>query len=81
MGVQICITDRGPGIPAEEQERIFEKFYVVRDGRGLSGLGLGLYIARQYVELHGGRIWVESLTGKGSTFCFSIPRTGQGEGI
>jgi len=73
--VQVCITDNGPGIPEEEQSRVFEKFYVVTDNRGLSGIGLGLYIARQLIELHGGRIWVESQVGEGSTFCFTVPKT------
>jgi signal transduction histidine kinase len=47
---------------------------VVVDDRGLSGMELGLSIARQMVELHGGRIWVESRVGEGSTFCFTVPR-------
>jgi len=71
---QVCVTDNGPGIPDEEQARVFEKFYVVSDSHGLSGLGLGLYIAQEIVELHGGRIWLESQLGEGSTFCFQVPR-------
>ncbi len=74
-GLQVCVADNGPGISPAEQGRIFDKFYVVADGRGLAGVGLGLYIARQLVELHGGRIWVESEPGRGSTFCFTLPRT------
>lgn len=73
-GYQVCVADDGPGIAAEDQAHVFEKFYVVVDDRGLSGMGLGLYIARQIVELHGGRIWVESRLGEGSTFCFTVPR-------
>jgi signal transduction histidine kinase len=73
--VQVCVADDGPGIPPEEQTRVFDKFYVVTDGRGLSGLGLGLYIARQMIELHGGRIWVNSGVGQGSTFCCALPKT------
>jgi signal transduction histidine kinase len=72
--LRVCVSDDGPGISAEDQGRIFDRFYVVVDGRGLSGVGLGLYIARQMVELHGGRIWVESQLGEGSTFCFTIPK-------
>lgn len=72
-GLQACITDDGPGIAEPDQARIFDRFFVVTDGRGLSGVGLGLYIARQMIELHGGRIWVKSHTGEGSTFCFSVP--------
>ncbi len=73
--LEVCVADNGPGIPKEDLTRIFERFYVVTDGRGLSGVGLGLYIARQMIELHGGRIWVKSRLGKGSTFCFVVPKT------
>jgi signal transduction histidine kinase len=72
--IQVSVTDDGPGIPPEDQTRIFERFYVVVNDRGLSGVGLGLYIARQMVELHDGRIWVESRLGEGSTFCFTVPK-------
>lgn len=72
--LELTVNDDGAGIPLEQQDRIFEKFYVVADGRGLAGVGLGLYITRQLVELHGGRIWVESTLGKGSTFHVTIPK-------
>ena len=72
--VQVCIADNGPGIAVEDQTRVFDKFYVVSDGRGLAGLGLGLYLVRQNIELHGGRIWVTSQEGQGATFCFSLPK-------
>jgi K+-sensing histidine kinase KdpD len=72
--LRLTVSDDGPGIPPDEQERIFDKFYVVTDGRGLAGVGLGLYIARQLVELHQGRIWVESKPGQGSSFHVTIPR-------
>ena len=72
--VQVCIADNGPGIPSGERTHIFDKFYVVTDGRGLSGLGLGLYISKQLIDLHGGRIWVDSQMTNGSTFCFEIPK-------
>lgn len=72
-GVQVCIADSGPGVAKEERARIFDKFYVVSDGRGLAGLGLGLYLVRQNVELHGGRVWVDGQEGQGATFCFSLP--------
>ncbi len=74
-GQRVCISDNGPGIPDEDQPRVFEKFYVVDNGHGRSGIGLGLYIAREMIELHGGRIWVASELGKGSTFCFQVPST------
>lgn len=73
--LQVCVHDNGPGIPERDQPRLFERFFVVTDGRGLSGVGLGLYIARQMIELHGGRIWLESQVGKGSIFCFAVPKT------
>jgi len=73
-GVVIEVTDRGPGIAAEEQSRIFERYYRGKQGRGhLTGMGMGLPIARQVVEAHGGRVWVESRPGEGSTFSFILP--------
>jgi len=78
--LRVCVADDGPGIPEKDQARIFDKFYVVVNGRGLSGIGLGLYIARQMIELHGGRIWVKSRLGEGSTFCLALPKAaGEGE--
>ncbi len=76
--LQVCIADNGLGIPEREQPLIFDKFHVVIDNRGLSGLGLGLYIAREVIDLHGGQIWVESRVGEGSTFCFELPKTEPG---
>jgi K+-sensing histidine kinase KdpD len=72
--IHLTVSDDGPGIPVDEQEKIFEKFYVVTDGRPQTGVGLGLYITRQLVELHGGRIWVESEPGLGSAFHVTIPK-------
>lgn len=68
--VVISVSDTGPGVPEGERERIFEPFY--RGDR--SGLGLGLAIARSLVQLHNGRIWVESAEGRGSTFSVALPR-------
>jgi len=72
----VSVSDTGPGIPKEEQERIFERFY--RSSRAKranrAGLGLGLSIARALTELHGGCIWVDSEPGKGSTFFVSLPK-------
>jgi signal transduction histidine kinase len=70
--LRISVTDDGPGIPAEDRERIFERFFRVR-GSGSSGTGLGLAIARGLVELHGGRLWVDSTPGHGSTFHIALP--------
>jgi len=75
--IQIEISDNGPGIPSEEQEKIFQKFYQVEEyftGK-VEGTGLGLALAKRLVETHGGRIWVESKLGEGSTFYFTLPRT------
>lgn len=71
--VQFAVRDNGPGIPADEVPRIFERFYRVDKSRTGSGTGLGLSIAKHIVEAHGGKIWVESVEGQGSTFYFSIP--------
>lgn len=73
-GVVISVTDRGPGIPAEEQRQIFEKYYRGKQGHGhLTGMGMGLPIARQVLEAHHGRVWVESQPGEGATFSFALP--------
>ena len=74
--VTITVTDRGVGIPFEEQPHIFESFY--RGSREYqqqtAGAGLGLYLAKAIVEAHGGEIWVESDPGEGAAFSFSLPR-------
>jgi two-component system phosphate regulon sensor histidine kinase PhoR len=72
--VRICVADTGPGIPKDDQTRIFERFYKQDRARSKGGTGLGLAIARHIVEGHGGRIWVESVPGDGATFCFTLPR-------
>jgi signal transduction histidine kinase len=65
------VADNGPGIPPEEVGRLFDRFWQARTDR--RGVGLGLTIARGIVEAHGGRIWVESRVGEGSTFSFTVP--------
>ena len=72
--VQVCVADNGPGIPRDDQSRIFERFYKQDRARSRGGTGLGLAIARHIVEGHGGKIWVESVPGEGATFCFTLPR-------
>jgi len=70
----INVQDTGPGIPNEEKRKLFVPYYHPSSDRsGIPGLGLGLAISKQIVELHGGAIWVQSDVGKGSTFSFSLP--------
>ena len=73
--VSVSVTDTGPGIAPEDLERVFDRFYRVDPSRARAtgGAGLGLTIARQLVEAHGGSIRVESEPGKGATFGFSLP--------
>ena len=73
--VRVAVSDTGPGISANERERIFDKFYQVAENGGPKpkGTGLGLAISKTLVELHGGKIWVESEPGRGSTFYFTLP--------
>jgi signal transduction histidine kinase len=73
--VQVAVADTGPGIAAEDHERIFEEFQQTDVGVGQrEGTGLGLTLSRRLVELHGGRIWVDSEPGQGSRFVFTIPQ-------
>jgi len=72
--VQVSITDTGPGIAPEDHERIFEEFQQTDVGvQQREGTGLGLALSKRLVELHGGRIWVESEPGHGSRFVFTLP--------
>ena len=72
--VLISVTDTGPGIPLEDHERIFEEFQQTNVGvQQREGTGLGLALSKSLVELHGGRIWVESEPGHGSHFVFALP--------
>ena len=71
--VCFSVSDNGVGIPAEDLERIFERFYKADRARSGGGTGLGLSISRHLVEAHGGKIWAESTEGQGSTFYFTIP--------
>ncbi|HJZ77987.1 MAG TPA: GAF domain-containing sensor histidine kinase, partial [Vicinamibacterales bacterium] len=71
----VSVTDTGPGIPLDQQDRIFDQFHQVDSSikKAKGGTGLGLAIAKQIVEMHGGRIWVESTLGKGSMFQMKLP--------
>ena len=70
----IKVDDTGMGIPPEEQGRIFEKFYrATNTANGAQGSGLGLAIVKSIVESHQGRVWVESIVGKGSSFIVLLP--------
>lgn len=71
--VQVRIADTGPGVPAEERGRIFDKFYQGAQGGQQRGTGLGLAIARHIIEAHGGRIWMESQPEGGAVFAFTLP--------
>jgi GAF domain-containing protein len=73
--VEISVTDTGIGIAEQDQPKVFEEFRQVGNdnAKKIEGTGLGLTLAKKFVELHGGRIWVESELGKGSTFVFTLP--------
>ncbi len=74
----VSVHDEGPGISPEDQARLFRPFERIGEDStgGVDGIGLGLMVCRSLVEAHGGRIWLESGAGKGSTFCFTIPIKG-----
>jgi signal transduction histidine kinase len=69
----VQVTDNGPGIPPKDQAHIFDKFYRGSNITSKAGSGLGLAIVKSIVEAHQGRMWVESIVGKGSTFFVLLP--------
>jgi len=73
----VSVIDTGIGVPKTEYDRIFDQFYQVEPSltRKYQGMGLGLSLAKGMVEIHHGRIWVESIVGKGSNFTFVLPST------
>ncbi len=72
--VRVAVADTGPGLAPDDHERIFEEFQQTETGiEQREGTGLGLALSKRFVELHGGRIWVDSELGKGSTFVFTLP--------
>ena len=77
--VEIAVSDTGVGIAPADQATIFEEFRQVgSETQKREGTGLGLTLTKKFIELHGGRIWVSSEVGKGSTFAFTLPNRGQG---
>jgi len=81
--VLVSVGDHGTGIPSEELSNVFDRMYRIEQRlySGVDGLGLGLYICRRLVEAHGGRIWVESELGKGSTVIFTLPIDNSGKAV
>jgi PAS domain S-box-containing protein len=71
--IVVSVRDDGPGIPADEMPHIFDRFWHSRRAGSARGTGLGLSIAKAIIDAHGGRIWVESVVGTGSTFSFTVP--------
>jgi two-component system phosphate regulon sensor histidine kinase PhoR len=71
----IAVSDSGAPISPEQKTHLFQRFYRVGTRRRVSGLGLGLYLSREFVQMHQGRIWLENADDQeqGNTFCFSLP--------
>jgi PAS domain S-box-containing protein len=76
--VRVCVSDNGPGMTREEIEKIFDRFVQIHliKGAGEHGTGLGLTISKELIEMHEGKLWVESVRGQGSNFYFTLPKTG-----
>jgi len=71
----VCVSDQGPGISPDDQKRLCQSFeqLAISNRRAMQGVGLGLKVCRTLVEAHGGKIWVESQLGAGSSFYFTLP--------
>jgi signal transduction histidine kinase len=69
----VVVEDRGIGVPADQLERIFERFGRAVSSRSYGGLGLGLYLARRVAEAHGGRVWAAQRPGGGARFTLELP--------
>ncbi|RYE55520.1 MAG: PAS domain S-box protein [Sphingobacteriales bacterium] len=70
---KVSVSDQGKGLKASDLEKIFERYYRVEDNTNVSGFGIGLYLSAEIVRRHDGKIWAESLLGRGSTFYFELP--------
>jgi signal transduction histidine kinase len=79
--ILVSVEDGGPGIPTEDLPHLFDRFWHARRTARVGGTGLGLNIAKGIVEAHGGRIWVETAEGVGSTFFFSLPHATAGPAV
>src|SRR5581483_1975192 len=79
--VTVSVTDRGPGIAPESQERVFERFERLEESRTQTGTGLGLFITRRLARAMGGDVTVSSLPGAGSTFVLTLPACVDGSGV
>ena len=71
--LQVSVSDTGVGISADDLPRIFERFYKADRARSGGGTGLGLAIVKHIIEAHGGKVWAQSVEGKGATFTFTLP--------
>jgi light-regulated signal transduction histidine kinase (bacteriophytochrome) len=76
--IRCAVRDEGIGVSAEAQQRVFERFERGVSAAHFAGVGLGLWVVRTIVELHGGRVWLESREGHGATFTFEVPRGAEG---
>ena len=72
--VKVSVSDTGEGIPEDKLEAIFDRFFRVKDHGTTSGLGVGLFISREIIDEHDGKIWAESIEGQGSSFIFTLPK-------
>jgi signal transduction histidine kinase len=73
--VQVSVKDEGMGLKPEDRDKVFDRYFRVESNhtRHISGFGIGLYLSAEIIHRHGGKIWVESESGVGSTFHFSLP--------